>query len=57
MLVRSGIILIKYWFSVSDREQEKRFQARINDPDQTLETQPNGSEFTGALGGIFQGER
>jgi polyphosphate kinase 2 len=32
MLVRSGIILIKYWFSVSDEEQEKRFQARIDDP-------------------------
>lgn len=32
MLVRSGIILIKYWFSVSDKEQEKRFQKRINDP-------------------------
>lgn len=31
MLVRSGIILIKYWFSVSDDEQEKRFQDRIND--------------------------
>lgn len=32
MLVRSGIILIKYWFSVSDDEQERRFQARIHDP-------------------------
>ncbi len=32
MLVRSGIILIKYWLSVSDEEQERRFQARINDP-------------------------
>ena len=32
MLIRSGIILIKYWFSVSDREQEKRFQARLTDP-------------------------
>ena len=32
MLVRSGIILIKYWFSVSDAEQEKRFQARLEDP-------------------------
>lgn len=32
MLVRSGIKLIKYWFSVSDEEQEKRFQKRINDP-------------------------
>jgi len=31
MLVRSGIILIKYWFSVSDKEQELRFQARIAD--------------------------
>lgn len=32
MLVRSGILLIKYWFSVSDEEQEKRFQARVLDP-------------------------
>ncbi|MDF1519820.1 MAG: polyphosphate kinase 2 [Brevefilum sp.] len=31
MLVRSGIILIKYWFSVSDAEQEKRFTARLKD--------------------------
>ena len=31
MLVRSGIKLIKYWFSVSDEEQEKRFQNRIKD--------------------------
>jgi len=29
MLVRSGIKLVKYWFSVSDEEQEKRFQSRI----------------------------
>ena len=32
MLVRSGIILIKYWFSVSDEEQERRFQKRMEDP-------------------------
>jgi polyphosphate kinase 2 len=32
MLVRSGITLIKYWFSVSDAEQERRFQARLDDP-------------------------
>ena len=32
MLVRSGIKLIKYWFSVSDEEQERRFQARSRDP-------------------------
>ena len=31
MLVRSGIILIKYWLSVSDEEQERRFQNRIQD--------------------------
>lgn len=31
MLVRSGIILIKYWFSVSDEVQEKRFRSRIDD--------------------------
>ena len=31
MLVRSGILLIKYWFSVSDQEQERRFQARLRD--------------------------
>jgi polyphosphate kinase len=32
MLVRSGIALVKYWFSVSDEEQERRFQARVDDP-------------------------
>lgn len=32
MLIRSGIILLKYWFSVSDEEQEKRFLERINTP-------------------------
>jgi polyphosphate kinase len=31
MLVRSGVILIKYWFSVSNEEQERRFQRRIED--------------------------
>jgi len=32
LLVEDGITLIKYWFSVSDEEQERRFQARIDDP-------------------------
>jgi polyphosphate kinase 2 len=32
MLIRSGIILIKYWFSISDDEQNLRFMMRINDP-------------------------
>ena len=32
MLIRSGIYLIKYWFSVNDEEQERRFQERIRNP-------------------------
>ena len=32
MLVRSGIVVLKYWFSVSDDEQERRFRARLEDP-------------------------
>ncbi len=32
MLIRSGIYLVKYWFSVSEQEQERRFQERVNDP-------------------------
>ena len=40
MLVRSGIILIKYWFSVSDEEQEKRFRARIDDPTKRWKLSP-----------------
>lgn len=32
MLVRSGIILVKYWFSITDEEQQFRFQMRIHDP-------------------------
>ena len=32
MLVRSGIILLKYWFSITDEEQQFRFQMRIHDP-------------------------
>jgi len=40
MLVRSGMILIKYWFSVSDAEQEARFQARITDPTKRWKLSP-----------------
>lgn len=40
MLVRSGVILIKYWFSVSDEEQERRFQARIEDPTKRWKLSP-----------------
>lgn len=54
-LIRSGIILIKYWFSVSDEEQEARFQARINDKtkrwklsDMDLEARSRWVEFSKA---------
>jgi polyphosphate kinase len=40
MLVREGIILIKYWFSVSDAEQERRFQARLDDPTKRWKLSP-----------------
>ncbi|MBW4536836.1 MAG: polyphosphate kinase 2 [Pleurocapsa minor HA4230-MV1] len=40
MIERSGIILIKYWFSVSDREQEKRFRDRMKDPTKRWKISP-----------------
>jgi len=40
MLVRSGIKLIKYWFSVSDEEQERRFQKRNLDPTRRWKLSP-----------------
>ena len=40
MIIRSGIILIKYWFSVSDEEQENRFQARLDDPTKRWKLSP-----------------
>ena len=40
MLVRSGIILLKYWFSVSDEEQERRFQSRLEEPHKRWKLSP-----------------
>jgi polyphosphate kinase len=40
MLVRSGVRLVKYWFSVSDEEQERRFQARLADPTKRWKLSP-----------------
>jgi polyphosphate kinase 2 len=40
MLVHSGTKLIKYWFSVSDAEQERRFQRRIHDPKRRWKLSP-----------------
>ena len=44
MLIRSGIILIKYWFSVSDEEQERRFQMRVKDPTKHWKLSPMDQE-------------
>ena len=40
MLIRSGIILVKYWFSVSDAEQERRFQDRMEKPTKRWKLSP-----------------
>ncbi len=60
MLVRSGILLIKYWFSVSDEEQEKRFQARVHDPmrrwklsPMDLESRQRWAEYSKAKDDMF----
>jgi len=44
MLVRSGIILVKYWFSVSDDEQERRFKARMENPTKRWKLSPMDME-------------
>ena len=61
MLVRSGITLIKYWFSVSDDEQEKRFRDRAKDPSKRwkispmdLEARKHWVEFSKAKDVMFE---
>ena len=51
MLLRSGIILIKYWFSVSDEEQERRFQKRMETPTKRWKLSPMDIESRGRGGG------
>ena len=41
MLVEDGIHLVKYWFSVSDEEQERRFRSRLEDPLRQWKFSPN----------------
>ena len=60
MLIRSGMILVKYWFSVSDAEQERRFQARIRNPekqwklsDMDLESRRRWVDFSRAKDDMF----
>lgn len=40
ILLRSGLVLLKYWFSVSDEEQERRFQQRASDPKRRWKLSP-----------------
>jgi polyphosphate kinase len=44
MLVRSGITIVKYWFSVSDKEQERRFRSRVDDPTKRWKLSPMDME-------------
>ena len=53
MLQRSGITLLKYWFSVSDEEQEKRFQARIDDPTKRWKLSADGHRVPQSVGGLL----
>jgi len=61
MLVRSGIVLIKYWFSVSDVVQEQRFQQRLEDPRKgwklspmDLESRDKWAEYSRAKDEMFK---
>ena len=56
MLVRSGIILIKYWFSITDDEQQFRFLMRIHDPLEAMEAEPDGCRVAAAVGAVHQGQ-
>jgi len=60
MLVRSGILVIKYWFSVSDEEQERRFQDRMADVTKRwklspmdLQSRPRWVEYSRAKDDMF----
>jgi polyphosphate kinase 2 len=60
MLLRSGIRLIKYWFSVSDEEQERRFQDRMKNPTKRwklspmdLESRKHWAEYSRAKDEMF----
>ncbi len=40
LLVEDGVVLVKYWFSVSDEEQERRFRSRLEDPMRSWKLSP-----------------
>ncbi len=52
MLVRSGITVIKYWFSITDEEQQMRFLMRIHDPMKQWKLSPMDLQSPRALGSI-----
>ena len=56
MLVRSGIILVKYWLSVSDEEQERRFTRAHRQPGQALEAEPDGPRGARPVGRLRRGQ-
>ena len=60
LLIDDGIILVKYWFSVSDAEQERRFQSRVSDPlrrwklsEMDLEARQRWSDYSRAKDAMF----
>jgi polyphosphate kinase len=61
MLVRSGIVLVKYWFSITDEEQHLRFEMRIHDPikqwklsPMDLESRRRWEDYTKAKEGMLE---
>jgi polyphosphate kinase len=61
MLIRSGLVLVKYWFSVSDGEQERRFQDRIKNPEKRwklspmdLESRARWADYSRAKDAMFE---
>jgi len=61
MLVRSGIVLVKYWFSITDDEQDLRFRMRIHDPlkqwklsPMDLESRRRWEQYTKAKEAMFE---
>ena len=56
LLVDDGILLRKYWFSVSDDEQQRRFESRRDDPMRRVEAVPDGRRVVAALGGLLAGQ-
>ena len=57
LLIHDGIILLKYWLSVDDDEQERRFQERRGQPGAPLEAQPDRHRGAQPLDRILAGER